>query len=139
MVSIAALAHKVIQQFDDEYEGYKHAVKATADAGEKIVAIVIDTYDAHRFLREYLLLLAKYATELGFHIVIRPDSGDTWEQVVIAYRNVSRHYLPIKNLSAIIGEGMNFENVKKADVYIEQHGVPLNFVNYGVGGGFYSF
>lgn len=139
IVSIAALAHKVTQQFDNEYEGYKHAIKATANAGEKIVAIVIDTYDAYRFLNEYLLPLAKYAAELGVHIVIRPDSGDTWEQVVIAYTNVSRHYLPIKNVSAIIGEGMDFENVKKADAYFEQHGVPLNFVSYGVGGGFYNY
>ncbi|EJW13913.1 nicotinamide phosphoribosyltransferase domain-containing protein [Paenibacillus alvei] len=139
IVSIAALAHKVTQQFDNEYEGYKHAIKATADAGEKVVAIVIDTYDAHRFLNEYLIPLAKYAAELGVHIVIRPDSGDTWEQVVIAYRFISRHYLPITNVSAIIGEGMDFENVKKADAYFEQHGVPLNFVSYGVGGGFYNY
>lgn len=139
IVSIAALAHKVTQQFDNEFEGYKHAIKATADKGEKIVAIVIDTYDAYRFLKEYLIPLAKYAAELGVHIVIRPDSGDTWEQVVMAYRYVSRHYLPITNVSAIIGESMDFENVKKADAYFEQHGVPLNFVSYGVGGGFYNY
>ncbi|OME54073.1 nicotinate phosphoribosyltransferase [Paenibacillus odorifer] len=139
IVSIAALAHKVTQQFDNEYEGYKYAIKATADAGEKILGIVIDTYDAYRFLDEYLIPLAKYAQELGVDISIRPDSEDTWKQVVIAYKNISRHYLPITNVSAIIGEGMDFENVKKADAYFEQHGVPLNFVSYGVGGGFYNY
>lgn len=139
IVSIAALAHKVTQQFDNEYEGYRHAIKATADKGEKIVAIVIDTYDAYRFLDEYLIPLAKYAAGLGIHIVIRPDSGDTWEQVVIAYKNISRHFIKITNVSAIIGESMDFENVKKADAYFEQHGVPLNFVSYGVGGGFYNY
>jgi nicotinamide phosphoribosyltransferase len=72
-------------------------------------------------------------------MVIRPDSGDTWEQVAIAYRNISRHFLPITNVSAIIGENMDFENVKKADAYFEQHGVPLNFVSYGVGAGFYNY
>lgn len=144
--SINALAHKVTQQFDKEYDGYVHAIKATAEDGKVLeltgkptVALVIDTYDAYRFLNEYLIPLAKYADSLGVHIVIRPDSGDTWEQVVIAYKNVSRHYLPINNVSAIIGEGMDFENVKKADAYFEQHGVPLNFVSYGVGGGFYNY
>lgn len=137
--SIAALAHKVTQQFDKEYDGYQHAIKATADKGEKVVAIVIDTYDAYRFIRDYLIPLAKYAASLGVHIVIRPDSGDTWEQVVLAYKTVSRHYLPITNVSAIIGESMDFENVKKADAYFEQHGVPLNFVSYGVGSGFYNY
>jgi nicotinamide phosphoribosyltransferase len=137
--SISALAHKVTQQFDNEIDGYKHAIKATADAGEKIVAIVIDTYDSYRFLNEYLIPLAKYADELGVHIVLRPDSGDTWEQVTIAYKIVSRHYMPITNVSTIIGESMDFENAKKADVYFEQHGVPLNFVSYGIGGGFYNY
>lgn len=137
--SISALAHKVTQQFDDEYEGYVHAIKATADAGEKIVAIVIDTYDAYRFINEYLIPLARYAKDLGVHIVIRPDSGDTWEQVVMAYQKVSRFYLPIDNVSAIIGENMDFENAKKADAFFETHGVPLSFVSYGIGGGFYNY
>jgi nicotinamide phosphoribosyltransferase len=135
--SISALAHKVTQQFDDEYEGFKHAIKATHDAGEKIVALVIDTYDAYRVIDEYLLPLANYAAQLGVHIVIRPDSGDTWEQVVRAYRIVERNNLA--NVSAIIGENMDFENAKKADAYFEMHGVPLNFVNYGIGGGFYNY
>lgn len=139
IVSIAALAHKVTQQFDNELDGYKHAIKATADAGEKIVALVIDTYDAYNFIREMLIPVARYAQDLGVHIVIRPDSGDTWEQVVMVYKTVSRFYLPITNVSAIIGENMDFENVKKADAYFEQHGVPLNFVSYGIGGGFYNY
>lgn len=135
--SIAALAHKVTQQFDDEYEGFKHAIKATADAGEKVVALVIDTYDAYRVIKEYLLPLAQYADRLGVTIVIRPDSGDTWEQVVLAYRVVERNNL--KNVTAIIGENMDFENAKKADAYFETHNVPLSFVSYGIGGGFYNY
>jgi len=137
--SISALAHKVTQQFDNEYEGYIHAIDATAEAGEKIVAIVTDTYDAYRFIREYLLPLARHAKDKGVHIVIRPDSGDTWEQVVLAYQQVRRSYLPLDNVSAIIGESMDFENAKKADAFFESHGVPLNFVNYGIGGGFYNY
>lgn len=135
--SIAALAHKVTQQFDDEYKGFKHAIKATADAGEKILSVVIDTYDAYRVIRDYLIPLAQYAESLGVHIVLRPDSGDTWEQVVQAYRIVARAKLT--NVTAIIGESMDFENAKKADVYFESHGVPLNFVSYGIGGGFYNY
>lgn len=139
VVSIAALAHKVTQQFDDEFECYKHAIKAVHDQGKNIVALVIDTYDAYRFIDEYLIPLARYAEDLGIHIVIRPDSGDTWEQALLVYKKVSRFYLPIKNVSVIIGENMDFENAKKADEYFEQHGVPLNFINYGIGGGFYNY
>jgi nicotinamide phosphoribosyltransferase len=135
--SISALAHKVTQQFDDEYSGYKHAVDATADAGEKIVAIVIDTYDSERFISSFLVPLANYAKSRGVHIVCRPDSGDTWAQVIDIHRVVKRH--KFTNVTAIIGENMDFENIKKADSYFEMHNVPLNFVSYGVGGGFYNY
>lgn len=137
IVSISASAHKVVQQFDDEFEGYKYRIKATADAGEKILSEVIDTYDAYRVIKEFLIPLAQYALRFGIRLVLRPDSGDTWEQAVEIYRIVERAGLT--NIAVIIGESMDFENVKKADAYFEQHGVPLNFISYGVGGGFYNY
>lgn len=137
ITSISALAHKVTQQFNDEVEGYKHAINATAEAGEKVVAIVIDTYDAERFIKAYLVPLANYAKAKGVHIVLRPDSGDTWIQVADIYRIVKRN--GFTNVSALIGESMDFENVKKADAYFEMHNIPLTFVSYGIGGGFYNY
>lgn len=137
IVSISALAHKVTQQFDDEFKGFKHTIKATAEAGEKIIALVIDTYDAYRVIKEYLIPLAQYAASLGVHIVLRPDSGETWEQAVLIYRIADRAKLT--NVSVILGEGMDFENAKKADAYFESHGVPLSFIAYGIGGGFYNY
>ena len=135
--SISALAHKVTQQFDDELEGFKHAIQKTADAGKNIVALVIDTYDPYRVINEYLYPLAVYARERNVHIVLRPDSGDTWDQVVAAYRVVNRH--GFTNVTTIIGEDMNYENMIKADAFFEEKNVPLNFVNYGIGGGFYNY
>lgn len=136
--SIAALAHKVTQQFDNEFAGLKHAIKVTYDAGEKIIAEVIDTYDANHVIKEYSKPLAKYAKDLGLHVVFRPDSGDTWQQAVDIYREMNRGII-MDNVSVIIGEAMDFENAKKADQYFEAHGVPLSFVNYGIGGGFYNY
>lgn len=135
--SIPAQGHKVIMQFDDEFEGFKHSIKAVHVSGEKMVALVIDTYNPDVVINEYLLPLAIYADSLGVHIVLRPDSGNTWEQVVNAYKIVSRNKLT--NVTAIIGEGMDFENAKKCDEYMEQHNVPLNFVAYGIGSGFYNY
>ena len=134
--SISALAHKVTQQYDVEYDGYVHAIDATANAGEKVVALVIDTYDAHRFIDEFLVPLANYANSKGIHIVIRPDSGDVDEQVVKVYKKVEHHGL--KNVSAIIGEGMSFKMIQRTDYFFMLRQVPLSFVSYGVGGGFYN-
>lgn len=136
MTSISALAHKVTQQYDVEYDGYIHTIDATAKAGETVVAIVIDTYDANRFIDSYLVPLAHYAKEKGVHLVIRPDSGDVNQQVVEVYHKVKAY--EIDNVSAIIGEGMSFQNVMRTDFFFKMRQVPLTFVSYGVGGGFYN-
>jgi len=135
--SLSATAHKVSQQFDNEFEGMKHNIRQTAAAGEGILSLVIDTYDAYRVIKEYMIPLAQFAANLGVHLVLRPDSGDTWEQAVLIFRIADRAKLT--NISVIIGEGMDFENAKKADAYFESHGVPLNFISYGIGGGFYNY
>lgn len=134
--SIAALAHKVTQQFDKELDCFKRAIDKAKESKMFVVALVIDTYDAYRVINEYLVTLAGYANSKGVHIVLRPDSGDTWKQAVDIYRICSR--LNIKNVSVIIGESMSFENAKKCDEYLLQNGVPLNFVFYGIGAGFYK-
>jgi nicotinamide phosphoribosyltransferase len=134
--SISALAHKVTQQYDVEYDGYLHTINATAEAGENIVAIVIDTYDANRFIEDYLVPLANYAKSKGVHLVIRPDSGDVLDQMVRVYRTCKHN--DIDNVSGIIGEGMSLQEIKRQDFYLRMREVPLNFVSYGVGGGFYN-
>jgi nicotinamide phosphoribosyltransferase len=134
--SIAALAHKVTQQFDKEFDCYKHAIMTTASKGEKIVAIVIDTYDAYKVINEYLVTLCAIARQQGVHLVFRPDSGNTWGQAVLIYEVCRRN--GIKNASVIIGENMSLENAKKCDDFLKEHGVPTNFVFYGIGGGFYN-
>jgi nicotinamide phosphoribosyltransferase len=136
MGSISALAHKVTQQFDNEYAGYIHTISATADAGESIVAIVIDTYDADRFIDKYIIPLADYAKKKDVHLVLRPDSGDVLEQVVSIYKVVSRNN--IDNVTALIGEGMSYQNIRRYDLFFKMRRVPLTFINYGVGGGFYN-
>jgi nicotinamide phosphoribosyltransferase len=134
--SIAALAHKVTQQYDDEYLGFLHAIDATAEVGEKVVALVIDTYDAYNVINNMTVRLSNYASDRGVFIVLRPDSGDTWKQVVDIYDVVKDNGLD--NVGAIIGEGMSLEEAKKADMFFEKNNVPLSFVSYGIGAGFYK-
>lgn len=135
--SISALAHKVTQQYDDELDCFRHAIDATAQAGEKVVALVIDTYDANRVIREYLPELGARARERGVRIVLRPDSGDVLRQAIDIYEAARGHGL-LDVVGVIIGEGMNFERVRQYDEQLEQEGVPISFVSYGVGAGFYQ-
>jgi nicotinamide phosphoribosyltransferase len=136
MGSISALAHKVTQQYDNEYDCFTHTIDATAEAGQNIVAMVIDTYDAWNVINNWVVPLSNYAKEKGVHVVWRPDSGDIFEQAVAIHRIAKENGLT--NCTVIIGEGMSFEEAKKFDEKLLEYGVPLNFVNYGIGAGFYK-
>ncbi|MFB9328545.1 nicotinate phosphoribosyltransferase [Paenibacillus aurantiacus] len=135
--SIAALAHKVTQQYDDELQCFLHAIDSTADSGEGIVALVIDTYDANRVIEQYLPILAERARERGVKIILRPDSGDVLRQAIAIYKSAERHGA-IAEVGVIIGEGMSFVQARRYDQVLEENGVPLAFVAYGIGSGFYN-
>lgn len=134
--SISALAHKVTQQFDEEYECFIKAIDQASIQENKIVAMVIDTYDANNVIENYIVKLAKYAKEKGVHCVFRPDSGDIKAQALRIYEIVSENNL--ENVSVILGEGITFEVIKEYDVWFEENNVPLSFIFYGLGSGFYN-
>lgn len=136
MGSIAALAHKVTQQYDDEYQCFINAIDNAASSGKNIVALVIDTYDAQRVIQEYTLKLAEYAKTKGVHIVFRPDSGNVFEQACQIYTRVTT--AGYTNATVIIGESMSFANAVAMDKKFAIMGVPVNFVSYGIGAGFYK-
>lgn len=132
--SIPATAHKTMQQFDDELEGFKHAINAAVDYPSKMVALVIDTYDPDRVIRKYTRELLTYAKERGVHIVFRPDSGDLMEQTKLMW-GLWKNY---DNWSMIIGEGMSREKVIEYDKQLKEYGYPLDRMSYGIGAGFYK-
>lgn len=140
--SIPALAHLVVQQFDDEMTCFTRAIDVAVKEGAAAVALVIDTYDAYNVIRNMIVPLAKHAEEKGLkHLVFRPDSGDTWKQAVDIYDVVSNNGLnkaPDLSISVIIGEGMSFSEAKKADIFFLKNNVPLTFISYGIGAGFYK-
>jgi nicotinamide phosphoribosyltransferase len=131
--SIPALAHKVVEQFDDELECYIQAIDQTALHGKKYVSIVIDTFDTDSFIDNYAERIAEYAASKGVKPVFRPDSGNTLEQT-IAIWNKCNKWNPI----FIIGDEMNFEKAKEYDNFLETHNIPLQNMAYGIGGGFYN-
>lgn len=134
--SIPALAHKVVSQFDDEDDSFKRAIDYAAESHSNIVALVIDTYDAYKVINHKIPMLSEYAAQRGVDIIARPDSGNTWKQVVDIYDVVKENDL--QNVKAIIGEGMSLSEAKKADHFFQINNVPLDFVSYGIGSGFYK-
>lgn len=134
--TILALAHKVIQQFDDEYECFTHAVDTAYKYNKDGVGIIIDTYDAYYFIENLLIPLAQYAKDRNIFISAQIDSGDHLDQTIKMYNVMKNHQ--IDNVSILIGEGNSFEKVKLFDKLLEENQIPLNIVFYGVGAGFYK-
>lgn len=137
VASISALAHKVTQQFDVEEDCYYHAIDATAASGEKVVAIVIDTYNADRFIDRFAVSLAKYASKRGIHVVFRPDSGDVLNQAIGLYTKCVQVH-DCDNASVIIGMDMSVEKARHYDSQLLLAHIPLDFVSYGIGAGYYK-
>jgi len=78
----------------------------------------------------------EHAEKNNINVVLRPDSGDLLGQTIVIYGMVK--LWDFKNVSMIIGEGMSLENVKKFDKELKFKGIPLEFMNYGVGSGYYN-
>lgn len=136
--SIFASAHKVTQTFGkEELECAKFAIDSTAKEGLHILAMPIDTINAHNFISKYVLDIVDYGIEKDVKIVFRPDSGDVKDQAIRIYELAVANDI-VDNCAVIIGEDMSYENVKIADRYFNKAGVPLNFISYGVGSGFHQ-
>jgi nicotinamide phosphoribosyltransferase len=131
--SIPALAHKVVEQFENELQCYVRAIDQTAIRGKKYVSIVIDTFDTDNFIDKYGEKIVSYAASKGVNPVFRPDSGNTLEQTIAIWRKCDKW-----NPVFIIGDEMNFEKAKQYDDFLEAHNIPLQNMNYGIGAGFYN-
>jgi nicotinamide phosphoribosyltransferase len=136
LTSIPALAHKVVQTFDVEYDCFVRAIDVVHEQKGNIVALVIDTYDTYNVIRNMVAPLAEYAKGKNIHLVFRPDSGQVEKQAVDIYDIVLEH--GYTNVSVIIGESMSLTRAKELDEYFTQNNVPLTFISYGIGAGFYK-
>ncbi|HZA06582.1 MAG TPA: hypothetical protein VE619_02655, partial [Nitrososphaeraceae archaeon] len=131
--SIPALAHKVVEQFDNELQCYFRAIDQTAIHGKKYVSIVIDTFDTNNFIENYAEHIAEHAAAKGLKPVFRPDSGNKLEQTTMIWHKCHKW-----NPMFIIGDEMNFEKAKEYDKFFEAHDIPIQNMNYGIGGGFHN-
>lgn len=142
--SVDALAHRIVQGFVDENDCYE-AIYNQAANGE-LISMVSDCYDFFYAVENYLLPLALRSRDEnnGKVVVIRPDSGDAWEQVnwtldlleqngLVELRSNGYKYCTTARM--ILGDSMNFVSMKRInDLLIEKGYAPHGVLIYGVGG-----
>ncbi len=78
----------------------------------------------------------EHAEKNKINVVLRPDSGNLLAQASSIYGMVK--LWDFKNVSMIIGEGMSFDKIKEYDKELKFMDIPLEFMSYGVGSGYYN-
>ena len=116
--------------------------------GVPVVSIVIDTYDAFRFVKDYLGRdLKDRVIELGKKggkVVVRPDSGDPVEMPIrileillsiFGYTVNEQGYKVLPSYIGVIqGDGINSKSIRQICVELEKRKIALSNIVFGMGG-----
>lgn len=136
--SILALAHRIVQGYESEYEAYNSIYNAS-DPG--IGSYVADCYDFARAVTNCLVPLAKQGQNI---VVARPDSGDYLDNVLFVVKTAINNGLYTTRedgrkvpttLRFIQGDSMNPDKVMKCIKAVAALGCdPTAWGIFGVGG-----
>ncbi|KAJ2698083.1 hypothetical protein H4218_003531 [Coemansia sp. IMI 209128] len=139
--SIPATEHSVMTAYSSE----RQAMLSTIEAyGGGVFACVMDSYDYSRALSEVLPVVASKKLEKGGYLVIRPDSGDQVEAVLLGLRAAdkvfgsvvnSKGYKVVTGASVIQGDGVTPESLRHILAAVHGAGYSAQSVGFGMGGG----
>ncbi|KAJ2454306.1 hypothetical protein GGF42_003638 [Coemansia sp. RSA 2424] len=139
--SIPATEHSVMTAYSSE----RQAMLSTIEAyGEGVFACVMDSYDYSRALSEVLPVVASRKLEKGGYLVIRPDSGDQVEAVLMGLRAADRvfgsevngkGFKVVRGASVIQGDGVTTASLQRILAAVHAAGFSAQSVGFGMGGG----
>lgn len=140
--SIRALAHRVVQGWDEEGEAFRTLVEVAGDGG--FSSHVTDSYDFERSVTDHLVPLAREAAKRGALVVARPDSGDgeTCVRFILEAakaaglsRTNSRGLTEMTSLRYIYADGIDFAAVRRLNDALVASGYAVPGCGiYGIGG-----
>ncbi|KAJ2743911.1 hypothetical protein GGI20_003387 [Coemansia sp. BCRC 34301] len=139
--SVPATEHSVMTAYSSE----RQAMLATIDAyGAGVFACVMDSYDYARALAEVLPAVASKKVAKGGYLVIRPDSGDQVEAVLMGLRAAdrvfgsdvnSKGFRVVRGASVIQGDGVTAASLRRILAAVHSAGFSAQSVGFGMGGG----
>lgn len=138
-----AMAEKVVRLLEQAVIRFEKTGK-----GVPIVSVVIDTYDAYRFAREYIGTRLKNAIiELGKRggkLVLRPDSGDPKTMPIeiikilmdkFGYTVNDQGYKVLPSYIGVIqGDGIETDSIREIVANLEKNKFSLENLVFGMGG-----
>ncbi|KAJ1938394.1 hypothetical protein FBU59_004454 [Linderina macrospora] len=139
--SIPATEHSVMMSFGSEREAVLSTIAAY---GQGVYACVMDSYDYAQALADVLPAVKKQKLAKGGFLVIRPDSGDQVEAVLMGLRAAdkvfgsttnAKGFKVISGASVIQGDGVTPESLQRILQAVEAAGFSAQCVGFGMGGG----
>lgn len=112
--------------------------------GDGVFSMVMDSYDYANALDNLLPAVKDSVIAKGGFMVLRPDSGDPVECVLMALRAAEKHFGSDTNkkgfrtprgCSVLQGDGIDLEVLKTILVAVEKEGFSALSVTFGMGGG----
>ncbi|RKP24499.1 nicotinate phosphoribosyltransferase family-domain-containing protein [Syncephalis pseudoplumigaleata] len=112
--------------------------------GSGAFACVLDSYDYARALSEILPSIATEKLAKGGFMVLRPDSGDPVEVVLMALRAGEKvfgadvndkGYKVLRGCGVIQGDAVTYDSLRHILAAVKQAGYAANNVAFGMGGG----
>ncbi|RKP04650.1 nicotinamide phosphoribosyltransferase [Thamnocephalis sphaerospora] len=139
--SIPATEHSVMMSYPTEREAILRVVEKF---GTGAFACVLDSYDYARALSEVLPSIATEKLSKGGFMVMRPDSGDPVETVLMALRACEKvfgvdvndkGYKVTRGCGVIQGDGVTYQTLGRILDAVREAGFAANNVAFGMGGG----
>jgi len=139
--SIPATEHSVMTSWRTEREAIKRMIDRF---GIGVFACVMDSYDYANALEKVLPSIYAEKVDKGGFMVLRPDSGDQVETVLMALRAGERvfgvdvnkkGYKVIRGAGVIQGDGVSLTSMKAILAAVKEAGYSAQCVAFGMGGG----
>ncbi|KAI8870877.1 nicotinamide phosphoribosyltransferase [Ramicandelaber brevisporus] len=139
--SIPATEHSVMTSYRTEREAILRMIEKY---GDKVFACVMDSYDYANALNEVLPSIAAEKVAKGGFMVLRPDSGDPVETVMMALRAAdkvfghtvnSKGFKVLNGCGVIQGDGINYKVIDNILDAATKEGYAAQNIAFGMGGG----
>ncbi|KAF9567241.1 hypothetical protein EC968_003475 [Mortierella alpina] len=139
--SIPASEHSVMTAFRTEKEAMEAMISTF---GEGVFACVMDSYDYQHALDTILPSVASFKLEKGGYLVLRPDSGDIVESVLLGLRAAEKvfgcdvnqkGYKVIRGCGVIQGDGVSYQSLARILNAVLAEGYAAQNCAFGMGGG----
>jgi nicotinic acid phosphoribosyltransferase len=139
--SIPATEHSVMTSWKNETEAIENMIE---NFGKGVFACVMDSYDYSNALYNILPVIKEKKTKQGGFMVVRPDSGDPVESVLMGLDACAKvfgtvknkkGYLVIQGASVIQGDGINVHTIVDILKAATDKGYSAECMGFGMGGG----